>query len=334
VVSGPDERTSRWIPRPVPGDGQPEVVLLGEALVAFLAVDGLPLRDAVSYRRTVVGAEFNVAAGLTRLGHPVLFCGRTGQDALGQVVRDAARGRGVRLHGATDPAPTAVLVRDLSGDRPMEVAYARSGSAGSRLSVDDLPGPALEHARLLHVSGITATLSATAHEATVGAVEQLRSHDGAVSFDPNVRRRLMDPTQARLQMLPLVDHATILLTGADELAWLSDRSSPADGAAWAIDRGVAVVVVKDGVRGAWASDGVSTWSAPALPVRAVDPVGAGDGFAAGFLSGLLRGTDPGRAMVEAAAVAAHVVATPGDVEGLPDRRLLDRLLGATDQVHR
>ena len=92
--------------------------------------------------------------------------------------------------------------------------------------------------------------------------------------------------------------------------------------------------MKDGANGAWATDGRSTWSAPGVPVRAVDPVGAGDAFAAGFLSGILRGTGPGQAMVEAAAVAAHVVTTPGDVEGLPDPRLRDRMLGPADQVHR
>lgn len=322
-----------WRPPAPEGDG-PEVVLLGEALVAFLAADALPLRDATTFRRTVVGSELNVASGLARLGHDVLFCGRTGTDALGEVVLDAVRGRGVRPALVTDPAPTGILVRDVSASRPVQVDYARAGSAGSRLTVQDLPHGALAGTRVLHLSGITASLSTSAHEACAAAVEQVRQHGGIVSFDPNLRRRLMDATWSRSTMLPLVARSTILLAGLDELAWLSGLDEPAAGAAWALDQGVELVVVKDGARGAWARDRVDGWSVPARPVTAVDPVGAGDAFAAGLLSALLRDADLAQALTEAAAVAALVVGTPGDVEGLPDRALLERVLAGGDEVHR
>ena len=320
-----------------PADPQaagPEVVLLGEALVAFLAADGLPLRDATTYRRAVVGAELNVATGLVRLGHDVLFCGRTGTDALGRVVQDALRARGVGSALVTDAAPTGVLVRDVSGSRPVEVGYVRAGSAGSRLSEPDLPARALEQARLLHLSGITATLSDSANGACRAAVERVRAHGGAVSFDPNLRRSLMDLDGARQQLLPVLGQTSLLLAGSDELEWLSGRADAADGTEWALDQGVALVVVKDGARGARADDGTRTWSVPARAVATADPVGAGDAFAVGLLSALLRGSGVEQALTEGAAVASLVVATPGDAEGLPDRALLDRLLASDEPVHR
>ena len=162
----------------------------------------------------------------------------------------------------------------------------------------------------------------------------MRAHDGAVSFDPNLRRSLMDPDGARRRLLPLLAQTSVLLAGSDELEWLSGRTDAADGTAWALDQGVALVVVKDGRRGARAADGTRTWSVPARAVVVADPVGAGDAFAAGLLSALLRGAGVEQALTEGAAVASLVVATPGDAEGLPDRALLDRVLASDEPVHR
>jgi len=79
--------------------------------------------------RTVVGAEFNVAAGLARLGHHVQFAGRVGDDPLGQVVEEACRAHGIEGHLGRDAGSfTGVLVRDMQTSRPTIVGYARSGS--------------------------------------------------------------------------------------------------------------------------------------------------------------------------------------------------------------
>ena len=116
---------------PRPQAGGVDAVAFGEALVAFIAADGCPLRSAAMYRRTVVGAEFNVAAGLARLGHHVQFAGRVGDDPLGQVVEEACRAHGIEGHLTRDAGSfTGVLVRDMQTSRPTIVGYARSGSAG------------------------------------------------------------------------------------------------------------------------------------------------------------------------------------------------------------
>ena len=78
--------------------------------------------------------------------------------------------------------------------------------------------------------------------------------------------------------------------------------------------------------GAWASDGDEILLAPARPVRAVDPVGAGDAFAAGFISALLDGGDLRAALDSATVVAASAVQFAGDTAGLPSRAERDALL--------
>ena len=66
---------------------------------------------------------------------------------------------------------------------------------------------------------------------------------------------------------------------------------------------------------------------PALPVPlVVDPVGAGDGFCAGFIAGRLDGVDLETALRMGNACGALAVAAVGDQAGLPDRAELGRLL--------
>jgi 2-dehydro-3-deoxygluconokinase len=320
---------------PRPPGASVDALTLGEALVAFIAADGLPLRAATQFRRTVVGAEFNVAAGLARLGHQVQFAGRIGDDLLGQLVEDACRANGIEGHLTRDSSAfTGVLVRDMQASRPTTVTYARSGSAGSRLCIQDLADCAVQNTRALHTTGITAVLSDQSLETVRWALAAARSAGAMVSFDPNVRWRLMHRERTRPVLAGLLANVDVLIAGADELAWLADRESIDDATAWALDVGPRLVVVKDGEHGARVSDKAGTASVAAVPVAVVDPVGAGDAFVAGFLSGLLQGRPVTQAVAEAHTVAALVVTTPGDTEGLPDAALRDAFTGQVGKVHR
>ena len=113
-----------------------EVVTLGECLVAFVATTPGPLAEATTFDRFVVGAEANVAVGLARLGHSVAFIGRVGADGFGEAIARRLRGEGVDISDlAIDPdAPTGLMFRERRVLGPAQVVYARSGSAGSRLT--------------------------------------------------------------------------------------------------------------------------------------------------------------------------------------------------------
>lgn len=305
-----------------------DVVTFGEAMALLLAEPGVPLPEATAFRRTVAGSESNVAVGLARLGHRVGWFGRVGDDAFGQVVLRALRGEGVDTSRVrVDPdAPTGLLVRDCHGQRPVDVLYYRSGSAGSRLATDDVDADYLRAARLLHLTGITPVLSAAAHEATTRSVEIARTAGVPVSFDPNIRRRLADPDRARAVMRPLAAAAQIVLAGADEADLLTGKPD----AGWFLDQGAELVVIKNGAEGSWATDGTTTWRQDAIPVQALDPVGAGDAFAAGFLDGRLTGADVPECLRRGAALSAQVVQIVGDTEGLPR----DHTAGVAGEVRR
>jgi sugar/nucleoside kinase (ribokinase family) len=210
------------------GRGGPDVVTFGEALVVFVASPGEPLASATRFRRTVAGAELNVAAGLARLGHEVSFIGRVGDDPHGQLVLRALRAERVNTDGLlVDPAaPTGMLVRDAHADRPVTVTYFRAGSAGSRLRAEQVTGHTVSSARILVATGITAILSPSAREATFAAVQTARDAGVLVVVDPNIRRKLAPLTNQLDDLRRLCAFADVVIAGEDEAAAISGISGP------------------------------------------------------------------------------------------------------------
>lgn len=317
-------------------DRSVEVVTGGEAMILLLAGHDVPLPAARQFESMIAGAESNVAVGLARLGHRVAFFGRVGADVFGERIRQELRGEGVdvsELH--TDPErPTGLLFRDTVVGSPITVHYARSGSAATATSTADVPRGLIEEARALHVTGITAALSDGAFRATLEAMRFARKAGAQVSLDPNVRLRLAGPARWAELIDALAREADVVMTGADEAEHFAPGVDPV---AWFGERGVLTVVLKQGADGATEHDLAGAGQVarqPARTVPLVDPVGAGDAFDAGWLSGWLRGLAPAERLREACAVASLVVATRGDSTGLPTARLRDRVLTEGADVER
>jgi len=300
----------------VPGS----VVTLGEVMALLLAEDDLPLGTADRFSFAVAGAEATTAVTLARLGITTSYLGLLGADAIGHQVARELRGHGVDLSGVRMVAGerTAVLIRDTPRDRPISVQYHRGGSAASGLACTDVPEETVAGAAVLHLTGITAAISETARQAVLHAAHTARRAGVTVTFDPNVRASLAPAARWRELIDELARLADVVLVGKDEAAWLFD-GDPAD---WFLERGASRVVVKDGAAGAWETDGLRTWLQPARIVGAVDPVGAGDAFAGGWIAGWLAGDSPGDRLAVATTVASMCVSARGDLAGLPDLRTL------------
>nr|WP_278250927.1 MULTISPECIES: sugar kinase [unclassified Actinopolyspora] len=309
------------------------MITFGETMGLLLAQPGLPLEHADSFRRSVAGAESNTVVGLARLGHSVGWFGRVGDDPFGHAALRALRGEGVDVSRAVvdETLPTGLLVRDAHAQRPIEVCYYRSGSAGSSLRPADVDEQWIASARSLHFTGITAALSEDARAAAEKAAHVAREAGVRVSVDPNIRRKLADGPRWRELLRPLTGYADLVLTGLDEAEEISGRSGERDAAAWFLERGAELVVLKLGSEGAWATDGTEEWFQRAARVPVVDPVGAGDAFNAGFLSARLRGLSVPEALAEGVVVAGNVVQVAGDMDGLPNSRVVE-LSSKSEQI--
>jgi 2-dehydro-3-deoxygluconokinase len=329
-----------------------EVVTLGECLIAFVAATPGPLAEAATFERFVAGAEANVAVGLARLGHTTAYIGRVGADGFGQAILRRLRGEGVdTAQLATDPeAPTGLMFRERRGVGPAQVIYARRGSAGSRLTAEDVDRAAdaglFDGARWLHLTGITPALSADARAATGRAAELARDAGLTISLDLNLRRRLWSDEAAAPVLRDLAGHVDVLLGSPDELAVVGGGQPDDDAAEVAracLTLGPAFAVVaklgSDGAVAVARDDADQAIGRPAVPLPVmIDPVGAGDAFCAGFIAARLDGADLGVALEMANACGAAAAAALGDQTGLPDRAELAAILrhaaeaGAPDTI--
>ncbi|WP_318209301.1 sugar kinase [Streptomyces sp. SJL17-1] len=309
----------------------PALVTLGEAMAVVAATRPGPLAPGAPLRLGWAGAEATVAIGVSRLGHPAAWTGRVGQDAAGAMVLAGLRAEGVDVTAArTDPAaPTGLMLRERRTADRLRVSYYRAGLAGSRLAPEDLDEAQLTGARVLHVTGITPALSESARAAVEHAVALARAAGVTVSFDVNHRERLWSRAEAADVLARLLPCADIVFAGPEEAALLVDEDTPERMARALTRLGPAQAVLKLGADGALAVADGELHVQPAVPVTAVDPVGAGDAFVSGYLAAVLDGAQVAERLRLAALSGAFAVSVPGDWEGLPRRAELG-LLAAQD----
>ncbi|MGW0432485.1 sugar kinase [Micromonospora sp. NPDC003197] len=306
----------------------PDLLTLGEAMVSFRSAGPLAAGGALSMH--LAGAESNVAIGVARLGHRSAWVGRVSTDELGEFVLRQLRSEGVGVGDVRRDAerPTGLMFLEQRTVDLTRVQYHRAGSAGSALHTDDLREPLAVGARILHVTGITPALSDSANSAMHWAVETATAAGTLVSLDVNYRARLWSREQARAALTPLASHASIVIASADELDLVGEPGADESTvAASLLDQGAEAVVVKLGSAGARAHTPDGVRHAPALPVTAVDTVGAGDAFTAGYLSGRLDGLDVAGCLHRGVTLGAFAVSGHGDWEGLPRRDELSLLDG-------
>lgn len=307
----------------------PDVVTLGETMVLFTPMGDGPLRYVHHFEKRIGGAESNVCIGLTRLGHSAGWISRLGDDEFGRYVLSAVRSEGVDVSQVHfDPEhPTAVYFKERRALGSAQVYYYRAGSAASHMTPDDIDPDYIQNAKFLLGSGITPALSATCRDALWRAVEIAKEAGVRFAFDPNVRLKLWSETQARQTLIEFAKEADVLLPGRDEAEFLTGEADPVRAGRLLLQAGPQVVVVKLGAQGALVVTEEGETEVPGFPVeQVVDPVGAGDAFAAGFLAATLEGKSPVEAARLGNACGAFATTVPGDIEGMPERDEVDRLV--------
>ncbi|MBD0745334.1 carbohydrate kinase [Streptomyces sp. CBMA152] len=220
-------------------------------MVAFLPSRPGRLAEVPSFERGVGGAESNVACALAAAGHAVKWVSRVGADAFGDAVVSAVSAYRVDVSGVRRDAvrPTGVYFRT-ADDRSAgshEVAYYRAGSAASAMSSANVPWGDVWAGRVLHLSGITAALSADCLSLMRSLLVR-RPGRPLVSFDVNYRAGLWGSGSAGPEvLLELARGADVVFVGEDEAESAWGLRGPS--AVRAALPEVGVVVVKRGERG-------------------------------------------------------------------------------------
>jgi len=297
------------------------VATLGETMALVRSRDIGSLRHKSDLALGIGGAESNVAIALSRLGLDVTWLGRVGDDSLGERVVRELRAEGVDVLAVVDAgAPTGLMLKERPRPASTRVLYYRNGSAGSRLAPTDVPDSWIEQADLLHLTGITALISESARGTLSVAIDRARAAGVIVTFDINYRSSLATRALAGPWLRDFAERADIVFGSPEELEVLYPDTDAEVVCERLLEHRATEVVLKRGADGATTVLAGGTVASPGFVVDVVDTVGAGDAFVAGYLSGLLDGSDVEARLRRANICGAMLCMTPGDWESSPTLR--------------
>jgi 2-dehydro-3-deoxygluconokinase len=300
--------------RPLKRDARFDVVALGEPLLEFNQTRA----DADEYLQGFGGDTSNCIIAASRLGAATAYVTRLGDDTFGRKFLGLWERENVDTSGVwTDPdAPTGIyFVTHGAGGH--EFSYLRAGSAASGMRPADLPLDVIRGSKVLHVSGISQAIGASACDSVFAAIDAARQSDARISYDSNLRLKLWPLARARAVIVATLPLADWFLPSLDEAALLSGASEANAILDWCHGRGAPLVALKMGADGVWISSEAARQHIPGHRVDAIDATGAGDCFDGAFAARIVAGDDALAAARYANAAAALATTGFGAVDPLP-----------------
>jgi fructokinase len=262
-----------------------DVTVIGEAII-----DLVPGDEPQTYHAVPGGSPYNVAIGLARLGHQTTLMARLGDNGFGRVLRHRAQAEGINLDAApraAEPATLAVVSLDAAAQASYD--FYLNGTADWQWTIGET-GRVPEQTAVLHFGSI-ASWTAPGDAQILALAERMRGQgDVLISYDPNVRPRLLaDPGRGQRLVERAIRLAHLAKASTDDVVWLYPGQTAEEVARHWLELGASVVVITSSADGADAFTKTGgPVHRPALDVSVVDTVGAGDSFTAGLIASLIR----------------------------------------------
>jgi 2-dehydro-3-deoxygluconokinase len=333
-------------PLNIPPQADLDFLSLG-ALVHRLDPGIIPFRKATECKIHVSGGEFNVAANLSDcFGLRTAVASAMSDYPIGDLIAERVRAMGVKPFykhfkhdGVTGPNMAAVYSDRGFGVRAPVVFYNRSNEAAAQLKPGDFDWPDIfsNGVKWVHSGGIFAALSPTTAPLAAEMMKAAKAAGAVTSFDLNFREKLWKihggNERAVETIATIVENVDVLVGNEEDLQKGLGVPGPEVAAKSKLDPSVffgmidAVVKKHPHVKAttlrevhstnhhswsavAWING--KTYSAPTAELNVYDRVGGGDGFAAGFIYGLIAGEEPEEAVKLGWAHGALLTTFPGD----------------------
>ena len=329
-------------------DAELDFLSLG-ALVHRLDPGIVPFRKATQCKIHVSGGEFNVAANLADcFGLKTAIASAMVDYPIGELIGERVKAMGVQPHyrhfkhdGVTGPNMATVYSDRGFGVRPPVVFYNRCNEAAAQLKPGDFDWKAIFSGgvRWVHSGGIFAALSPTTAELAAEMMKAAKEAGAITSFDLNFREKLWKihggDKHAVATIGKIVENVDVLVGNEEDLQKGLGIAGPEVAAKSKLDPSVFFGMIDNVVRklphvkavattlrevhstnrhswGAVAWVDGETYAAPTVELDVYDRVGGGDGFAAGFIYGMLGGESPEEAVKLGWAHGALLTTFPGD----------------------
>jgi sugar/nucleoside kinase (ribokinase family) len=303
---------------------QRAVAVIGEVNVDLIAsgLTSAPVlgREVLAENlQTVLGGASTIfACGVARLGHPVSFFSKVGNDGYGHFCVDALRKNGVSSENVSVVTTSKTGVT-ISLSTRSDRAFVTVLGAISELRYKDLDLQALQGHSHLHMTSLF--LQTALRPSFPRILRQARKMGLTTSFDPN-----SDPMSSwSPDVWSVVNETTILFINQEEALHLTRKKNVREALKQLAER-VPCVIIKLGPRGAIAAADGEVLSAPPFKVSPVDTTGAGDSFAAGFVHAFLSGRGLRECLVQGNACGALSTLQVGGTGGQPDLIALSKFL--------
>lgn len=241
------------------------------------------LGTATQFLKAPGGAPANVAVGLARLGIASAFVGAVGDDPFGHFLRGTVGRENVDVSGVKlSPNRTTIAFVATRTDGSKDILFYRNPGADADFAAKDLPD--LSGVSIFHCGSVSLSLD-PCRSAQFEAALRVKSHGGLVSFDPNWRSSLWsDHAQAHELIWQMMRLSDVVKVADEEWEFVTGTEDFAEGAAKIRAAGPRLVLQTRGKHGAAFSFEGGQGEVAGLQVKAVDTLGAGDAFVAGFLA--------------------------------------------------
>jgi 2-dehydro-3-deoxygluconokinase len=300
-----------------------DVITIGDAMITFNPNSTGPMRFVSSFERKVGGAELNFAIGCSRLGLNTGWISRLGNDEFGRYIYNFVRGEGIDVSEVklVDGYPNSLNFKEIMEDGNGRTFYYRGNSPTTTLTEDALVESYFEQSKLLHITGVFPAIDQDKNVDLIKkAISMAKKHGLLISFDPNIRLKLWNKEEAKAALTTFLPYVDIFLTGVEEAELLFGVNEPEQIIQKCTELGISYVAIKRGEKGSigyYSGDGNVIEAPPIPPKKVVDTVGAGDGFDAGFIYGVLNEWSLEKTLRFANTIGSMVVSVSGDNEGLP-----------------
>ncbi len=319
-----------------------EFLTIGEPMVVLASqnIDS-DLTDIDYFKKSLAGAELNVAVGVSRLGHSAQYISAVGEDPFGKYIQKAIKNNNINTDYLVKDADrwTGFYLKQSVSHGDPNLYYYRKNSAAANLNPSIIEKINLEKTKIAHLSGIFAALSASDLISYKKLNQRLLEKHVLITFDPNLRPALWNNQAEMIKVTnEIAKSANIILPGIDEGEILVGSNKPEEIADFYLGQSqiTSTVVVKLGPNGAFVKnkEGANFRINGFNVDNVVDTVGAGDGFAVGLISSLLEGKPMKEAVEIACAIGALAVQNPGDSDGYPSQEQLVKFLSLNRHIRR
>lgn len=285
----------------------------------FAAEQNRPLAEVEHFSRHLGGSSANIAVGLARLGLSVGIISCLGKDALADYLIGFLRSEGVdtRFVGLVEGYNTSLCLTEVSPPDRFPQVFYRERAADQRVSAGEAELEYVRRARMFVTNG-TSLASSPSREATGTAAKAARAAGARVVLDIDYRASSWpSPDNAGRQARKILPWVDVVIGNEDEVLILTGERNPSAQAKAVLGMGAKLLILKLGAKGVEACTHDQSLREEPSPARVVSTIGAGDGFAAGFLFALSQNLPLGTCLRYGNAAAAVVVGRVSCSDAMP-----------------